>query len=196
MGEAITTTHLSAEAYFDWEAHNEIRHEFYRGEVFAMAGGTLNHNRLVDNAKDILKGFFRPKGCSVFSENVKLEVLRNEYYPYPDVIVTCHGMDQRERYVVRYPSVLVEVISKNSDYNDRVFEWERYQQLPTLQYYLLVSQYETKVEIYGRTDEPNVWTYQVYDRPEQVVELSRLEYSFPLSALYENIEFMTPESND
>ncbi|GAB2790674.1 Uma2 family endonuclease [Rhabdobacter roseus] len=196
MGDALEKTRLTTEAYFDWEAQNEIRHEYYRGEVFAMAGGTLNHNELIGNMRRLFEDEFRGRGCRVFAENVKLEVSRNEYYPYPDVMVTCHGLDQRERYVVRYPSVLVDVISKNSDYHDRVFKWERYQQLPSLQYYLLVSQYETKVELYGRTDEPNAWTYHVYDQPEQVVELSRLDYSFPLSALYEHIEFLEPEGND
>ena len=56
----------TVEEYFEMEEKSEIRHEFYDGEVFAMAGTTLNHNDIVDNVRSILKGFFKPKGCRIF----------------------------------------------------------------------------------------------------------------------------------
>jgi Uma2 family endonuclease len=89
MGHAqVSEQKYTVEEYFEMEEKSEIRHEYYDGEIFAMAGTTMNHNDIVDNVRSVMKGVFRPKGCRVFAENVKVEASAL-YYPYPDVIVTC-----------------------------------------------------------------------------------------------------------
>ncbi len=76
--------------YLTLEEKSEVRHEFYNGELYAIAGGTVNHNLLIDNVKDQLKGQTKAKGCRVFTENMKVDVLSGMYMPYPDVVLTCH----------------------------------------------------------------------------------------------------------
>ena len=39
---------ISPEEYFEWEAKQEIRYEYINGEVFAMAGGTIDHSASID----------------------------------------------------------------------------------------------------------------------------------------------------
>jgi Uma2 family endonuclease len=90
----------------------------------------------------LIKANFQPKGCRVFSESVKLEAQKNVYYPYPDLILTCHPEDLKEHYLVKNPSLLVEVLSKTTADYDRTFKWQRYRKIPSLQHYLLVSQYD------------------------------------------------------
>jgi len=179
--------HYTVQEYFELEKFSEIRHEFYKGEVFAMAGTTLNHNDIVDNAKRLLKNHFAPKGCRVLSESVKLEAVKATYYPYPDILVTCHPDDVQAQYVVKHPSLLVEVLSKSTSDHDRSFKWQQYQQIPSLMHYMLVSQYTHHIELYSRN--VHFWKYEVFDQPDQSIFLEHLAISLPLSAIYENIIF-------
>ncbi len=194
MGQAqLAEKKTTVAEYLEREEKSDIRHEYYDGEVFAMAGTTMNHNDIVDNVRSLLKGFFRPKGCRVFAENIKVEAIQNFYYPYPDVIVTCAPTDIAGTYIVRQPSILVEVLSKSSATYDRDFKLRQYKEIPSLQYYMLVSQYECYIELYTRTSQPGIWTYQSFDNPETTIKFELLEFSMPVSAVYEGIVFEIEE---
>ncbi|WP_138480398.1 Uma2 family endonuclease [Dyadobacter bucti] len=189
----VSEKRYTVEEYLEIEEKSEIRHEYYDGEIFAMAGTTMNHNDIVDNVRTLLKDFFRPKGCRTFGENIKLEAIKNFYYPYPDVIVTCAPEDINGTYIVRQPSILVEVLSKSSATYDRDFKLRRYKNIPSLQYYMLVSQYEYYVELYTRTDQQDIWAYQSFENPDAVIHFDLLDLTMPLASIYENIVFVAEE---
>ncbi|MFN8348482.1 MAG: Uma2 family endonuclease [Spirosomataceae bacterium] len=193
MGFAQTEKkYYSVDEYFELDRNSEIRYEFYNGEVFAMAGTTKNHNLITDNIRDFLKTVFRPKGCDVFSESVKLEVIKNTYYPYPDVMVSCDDRDKEDEYIVAFPCILVEVLSKSTAEYDKGFKLKKYKKIPSLQHYLLVSQYECSIELYSRTDNPNLWLYQTYEEPTDVISFENLQFTMPVSAVYEAVTFTPP----
>lgn len=88
MGAAkkLAYDYITVEKYFELDEKSvDVKYEYYNGEVVAMAGTTLNHNELVMNFAMLLRSKFKPKGCRVFSESVKLEATKHFYYPYPDV---------------------------------------------------------------------------------------------------------------
>ena len=170
MGQAqLEDKKYTIEEYLELEEKSDLRHEYYDGEIFAMAGTTMNHNRIVGRLRSFLEGIFLPKGCDVFAENVKVEVIKNFYYPYPDVILTCAPDDISGTYIVRHPSILVEVLSKSSSVYDRDFKFRRYKEITSLQYYMLVSQYDCYIELYTRTEQEGIWTYQSFDNPGTVI---------------------------
>lgn len=175
--------------FLEMEEKSEIRHEYYDGEIFAMAGTTMNHNDIVDNIRSFLKDLFRPKGCRVFAENIKVEAIENFYYPYPDVIVTCAPEDINGTYIVKHPSILVEILSKSSANYDRGFKLRKYKEIVSLQYYILVSQFECLVELYTRTSQEGIWTYQSFDKSDDIISFSLLDFTMPVSAVYEGIVF-------
>lgn len=182
---------LTVEEYLALEEKSEVRHEFYNGETYAMAGTTTAHNLLVDNVKDILKRQLRPRGCQVYSENIKVEVIRGIYLPYPDVVATCHPFDQRpDQYVIRQPRLLIEVLSKSTAYHDRGFKWQRYRKMSSLWYYMLVDQYSTTVELYSRIEETDEWINTIYEKPEDVIVLPRLNAELNVGAIYADIELI------
>lgn len=191
--EQVEEKKYTVEEYLQLEEKSEIRHEFYDGEIFAMAGTTMNHNRIVGRIRSYLEGVFIPKGCDVFAENVKVEVIQNFYYPYPDVIVTCAPEDISGTYIVRHPSILVEVLSKSSATYDRDFKLRRYKEITSLQYYMLVSQHDCYIELYTHTKQAGVWIYQSFDSPESVVPFDLLGFSMPVSKVYEGIVFVEEE---
>ena len=194
MGQAqVAEKKYTVSEYLEIEEKSELRHEFYDGEIFAMAGTTMNHNRIVGRVRNYLEGIFLPKGCDVFAENVKVEAIQNFYYPYPDVMVTCAPDDIAGTYIVRHPSILVEVLSKSSANYDRDFKLRRYKNIASLNYYMLVAQYECYVELYTRTDQEGVWIYQSFDTHESIISFDLLDFTMPVSAVYEGIVFEVEE---
>ncbi|MBB3836365.1 Uma2 family endonuclease [Runella defluvii] len=189
MSAQLEKKHYTLEEYFELDNQSEVRYEFYEGEVFAMAGTSKNHNIITDNIQSALKRVFRPKGCDVFSESVKLEAIKNAYYPYPDVMVSCDERDKEDEYVVAYPSVLVEVLSKSTAEYDKDFKLKKYKKIPSVQYYLIVSQYECSVELYSRTDNPELWLYQTYEKLTDTISFDRLGFTLAVSTIYESVRF-------
>ena len=186
----------TVEEYLALEERSEVRHEFYNGEIYAMAGTTTAHNLLIDNVKDILKPQVRPRGCQVYSENIKVEVIRTIYLPYPDIIVTCHPFDQRpDQYIIRQPRLLVEVLSKSTARNDRGFKWQRYRKMPSLWYYMLVDQYSMTVELFSRIEETPEWINTIYESTDDVIVLPRLNTELRMGAIYDGIELI-PEDDE
>ncbi|MBC8110523.1 MAG: Uma2 family endonuclease [Verrucomicrobia bacterium] len=191
MGEALETLQKfnSFEEFLEFEQHSEIRYEFYDGEVFAMAGTTIIHNLIVSNTSDIFKEHFRPRGCFILTESVKLEAIKNFYYPYPDVMLTCNENDKKEPYIIKNPSIIIEVLSKSTEETDRKFKWQRYKRIPSLQHFILVSQYEILVEVFSRIENSETWLYQSFDELTQEIELRNMDFKIPVSRIYENIAF-------
>lgn len=100
----------SVEEYLELEEHSETRHEYYRGEVFAMSGTSGTHNIVKQNCVISLRLALRGKGCRVYDENVRLAVAEGEFYTYPDVMVTCHPNDSPDKNMVHQPVLLIGVL--------------------------------------------------------------------------------------
>jgi Uma2 family endonuclease len=182
--------------YLVMEEKSEVRHEFYNGEIYAMAGGTVNHNLLIDNVKELIKTHTKSKGCRVFSENMKVDVLSGIYMPYPDVVLTCHPIDLRgDNLIIRQPRILVEVLSKSTARKDRGFKWQKYRKMPSLWYYMLVDQYSTTVELFSRIEETAEWINSIYEEPADVIVFPRLNVELTVGAIYEGIDLI-PEDDE
>ncbi|WP_367890793.1 Uma2 family endonuclease [Ferruginibacter sp.] len=70
--------------YAEYMAMEEVstdRHDFYHGKIFAMAGGTKNHNNIILNMGVSLKAI-KKSGCDVFIDGMKLEIEKDQFYVY------------------------------------------------------------------------------------------------------------------
>lgn len=161
---------LSAADYLAWEREQRVRHEFVRGEVFAMAGGSLRHNRLGAGMIAALERALGGRGCVVLTSDQRVGIAGGEQYVYPDVSVVC-GAAQTEAGasdVLANPTILVEVLSSSTEQYDRGLKWEAYQRLASLTDYLLVSQAEARIEQFRRNDD-GTWTYRAAGPGDRVV---------------------------
>ena len=66
---------LTAAEYLEIERAAEFRSEFHDGEMFAMAGGTANHNVVIGNLRGELRNRLKGRSCQTYSENLIVEVL-------------------------------------------------------------------------------------------------------------------------
>ena len=176
------------EEYLQLEQQSDMRYEFWNSEVFAMAGGSKNHNEILSNIHFCLRDNFRRKSCRTFAEGVKLELVKDQYYVYPDVLLTCDPRDNDD-YFVKHPSLIVEVLSPGTEAYDRSVKLAQYRKIKSLRYYLLVSQSQPFVEIFARTNENELFTYDVAEGMDAVIQMPALDFALPLSKIYEYIEF-------
>jgi Uma2 family endonuclease len=176
---------LTVEEYFALEEGSEVRHEFFEGEVFAMAGASATHNRLAGNCYTYLRSGLRGKGCEVFFESVQLAVEQGRYYNYPDVLVTCDPVDLQAERTMTAPILLIEVLSKSTENRDRSWKFNQYKQLPSLRHYLLVSQTTCLVEWYQR-EESGVWSFTPLALFTDEIFISELSITLRLADIYEN----------
>jgi len=155
--------------YLDWERSQGSRHEYFRGEVFAMAGGTPRHNMLSARVSTALMNALDSKGCFVFSSDQKI-ALTGERYVYPDLSVVCGPaeLEPGTNDVLLNPMVVVEVLSSSTESYDRGLKWEGYQRLPSLTDYVLVSQVEARIEHFER-DPNGTWIYRSAGPGERLV---------------------------
>ncbi len=169
------------------EERSDVRHEFFEGEVFAMAGATIRHNLLVGNCYLALRASLRGKACRAFSESVQLAVEQGRYYNYPDVMVTCAPADLLAERTVTAPILLIEVLSKSTETRDRSWKFNQYKHLPSLRHYLLVSQATCLVEWYRR-EESGVWSFTPLALFTDEIVIPELELTLHLQDLYEDTD--------
>lgn len=183
----LTAHRYSVAEYQALEAGSEVRHQYYRGEVFAMAGGTLNHSSLILRLATQLMAAAESRGCRVFAESVQLQVAEGEYYTYPDVMVTCHPQDVDATRMVQHPVLLIEVLSDSTAEHDRPWKLFRYQKLPSLRHYLLVSQQYQGVEWYRRT-EGDEWGQSIQIAPNGRIDLPELGCTLRVADIYGSLK--------
>jgi len=185
MGHAKTQSRrYTAAEYFELEEKSEVRHEFFEGEVFAMAGASIVHNTIAGNMYIALRQGLRGKKCRVQMEAVRLAVEDNRHYTYPDVMVSCDPHDQRESQQLHHPLLIVEVLSPSTEAYDRSVKFNQYEKLPSLRHYLLVSQQTWLVEWYQLT-EHGVWAHTALAEAEDELYLPELALTMTLADVYE-----------
>ncbi len=188
MGQAeLQTRRYTPEEYFALEEKSDVRHEYFEGEIFAMAGASKAHNLLAQNVALGLRMPLRGKGCQVFMEDVRVVVRENNHYAYPDIVVSCDPADRRDPYLIRQPVLIVEVLSPSTGDYDRTVKFGHYQKLPSLRHYLLVSQSAWVVEWFQR-NEAGQWIYTLLHDPADVLEIPELGLRLPLAELYDDTD--------
>jgi Uma2 family endonuclease len=178
---------LSPQEYLDWEATQDIKHEYLDGAVFAMTGGTIAHNLIALNLASTLKAFLRGKGCRVFMSDVKVQVSERGAYFYPDVMVSCDGRDRPAVNLIQHPCLLVEVLSPTTEAFDRGEKFRRYRQLPSLQEYVLIDANQVSVDRFRRLSETQ-WALQSFTS-EDTLELTSIGWEGAIALLYEDVIF-------
>ena len=138
--------------YLAREQETGLKHEWLDGELFAMAGGSPEHARLIAAVTHALSSLVEPRRCRVYTAELKIRVAASGLATYPDVAVVCGPLelDREDANAVVNPTLLVEVLSPSTEAYDRGEKWAHYRRIPTLAAYVLVDQLRPRVELYER----------------------------------------------
>lgn len=182
----IATAHhlFSYEEYLARERETGLKHEFLAGQIFAMAGGTPEHARLLAEVAFVLRGMIDPTRCRVFTSELKIRVEATGLATYPDVAVVCGdvALDGEDRNAVTNPLVLVEVLSPSTEAYDRGEKWAHYRRIPTLAAYVLVGQIPARLELYERQAD-GAYVHRIAEHGE-TLPLGCLSGSIAVDPLY------------
>ena len=179
MANALRRPWITPEAYLALERTAAVRHEYVDGEVFAMVGASRRHNAVCGRLVRVLGPAADRRGCALHFSDVKVHVQAANAYYYPDVVVACDPADD-DPYVVRAPSLIVEVLSETTERTDRLEKRANYQTIPSLREYVLVAQDEPRVEVWRRAG--GGWECEV--ATEGAVPLTALDTAVEVAALY------------
>ena len=152
---ALTQPKLTLEAFMAWENEQAEKHEFHRGEVFAMVGARRAHGRVVSNLTRRLAEALDGSPCQVFHEGMKVQI-GDATVLYPDLFVTCDRADLATEMIFRAPTLVVEVLSPSTQAYDRSQKFALYRGIPSLQEYVLVDPETRRIEAFRRGPD-NLW---------------------------------------
>jgi Uma2 family endonuclease len=175
---------ISPEDYIQGELLSEIRHEYFAGEIFAMAGASENHNYIAGNIFGELYVHLRGKKCAPFMNDMKAHIhgAGDDWFYYPDVMVNCDPAGQH-KYYCDTPSLIVEVLSPDSEDRDRREKRLAYEKIATLHTYALVAQDRREVLVFRRKSEGG-WLREVLPEAGPALRLPELDFTLLLDAIY------------
>jgi Uma2 family endonuclease len=185
---------VTPDEYLERERASDTKHEYWYGEIFAMAGGTPVHSFIINNIQATLTFSLRGKKCFVFNDDLRVAVRWDALITYPDVTVVC-GLPKyadEKRDTVVNPILVAEVLSPSTTKSDRGEKAFLYRQLPSLREILLVEPSRVWVEHSWRLESGN-WEIETITDPVAIMRLSGVGCDLPLVEIYRDSEiFLEP----
>lgn len=185
---------LSPAEYLAQERAAEFRSEYYRGEMFAMAGARFPHCLAKDNLAAEIRTQLKDGPCRVVTSDQRVKVDRAGLYTYPDVVIVC-GEPKFEDDVLDTlvnPQVIIEVLSESTEKYDRGAKFGLYRELDSLIEYILVAQDQPLVERYVRQPDGS-WLFREFRGLSQSLEFTSVPARVPLAEIYRGVTFPGPE---
>ncbi|MBF0226929.1 MAG: Uma2 family endonuclease [Desulfobacterales bacterium] len=179
------------EEYFKIEEQEEFKSEYFEGEIFAMAGGTPNHNRIILNVAGSLNSEFKikNKACESFASDVRVEIEQDKHYVYPDVFVICGDLEfaQNRRDTITNPILIVEVLSDSTKDYDRGSKFTSYRKIKTLKDYLLIDQKNIHIEYFFKQDS-GIWGLKEYFSLTDTISLYSIQVDIVIKEIYNRVD--------
>jgi len=182
--------YITPEEYLAMEDAAESKHEYYQGEIFAMAGASKNHDRIGVDLGTNVNTALKSSKCEVFSNEMKIWSNAKNFFTYPDLIIVCGKAEfyQDRDDILTNPLVVFEVLSKSTQSYDRAEKFEFYRSIPTFQEYILIDQWRVHVE-QRYMETRNKWILMEYSQITDVIKLAKVDIEIPLREIYRRVEF-------
>lgn len=182
--------YITPEEYLEMEVNSVEKHEYHRGEIFAMAGVSIEHNIISVNINGIAVNALRKKGCMLFGSNYRVHIPIGQLFTYPDFSIVC-GPVKESKYTVNLvnPSVIIEILSASTNKYDRGGKFALYRSIKTLKEYLLIDPTSPWVELHTKQEDDN-WLLKEFKFSHQQVHLNTIGISMYLKEIYQDIDFL------
>ena len=183
--------YVSPEDYLRLEREAEVKHEYFKGEIRAMAGAGYAHNLICANLTIEIGSQLRGKNCSVVGSDQRLQILSGSAFTYPDLTVVCGKPEFNEGKkpdTLLNPTLLVEVLSPTTGQYDRSDKFMLYRQVPSLRQYLTLDSQSIRAELYT-LDELGRWVLTETRDLAAVLDLASIGCQVPLAEVYAGVAF-------
>jgi Uma2 family endonuclease len=192
MGLPKPAKRYTPEEYYRLEREASYKSDYYAGEIFAMAGGTITHSTICSNLVRELGNQLKGKPCAAFESNLRLKVKATGLRTYPDASVYCQPYERDHEdpagETLTNPVVLIEVLSPSTERYDRDTKARNYRQVESLQAYVLISQDDPRAEVFERQPD-GTWSLRDVTGLNESIRLGALGLELPLAEVYDRVDF-------
>ena len=180
------SSYIAPEDYLKEEEKSPTKHEYRQGQIYAMAGASNNHVLITLNLATMLRNHLRGSGCRTYVSDTKVQIESISTYYYPDITISCDPRDRAFENFLRYPCLIVEVLSGTTEAFDRGDKFADYRHLDSLQEYILISQSRMNIECFRRNVERQ-WVLHPYGQADRL-HLASLDFQCAVTDVYEEID--------
>lgn len=186
---AYSTQQISIREYLKMENAALEKHEYYKGEVFAMSGAKMPHITISINLSGTLYNKLKGKKCRPFGSDMRVHIPPNTLFTYPDISIVCGEVKtlNNDEYNVLNPTVIIEVLSKSTKNYDRGEKFKLYRDINTLKEYILVDSESMHIEVF-RLNENNHWELEEYNSTDSFLEIKAINENILIAEIYEGVK--------
>jgi Uma2 family endonuclease len=176
------------EEYLEMENAATEKHEYYQGEVFAMSGAKVPHNRIVSNLHTNIGIILKAHSCQPYGSDLRVHIEKNTLFTYPDISIVCDPVItlHDDQYNVLNPTVIIEVLSPSTKTYDRGDKFKLYRDIPTLKEYILVDSESYSIEDFYVNEQGN-WELNEYKSLEETLTFNSIGVSLSLADIYDGV---------
>jgi Uma2 family endonuclease len=181
---------ISAEEYLERERAANDKHEYYKGEIFAMSGASLEHNKITINLTALLKNKLKDKGCRPYGNDLRIHIPPNTLFTYPDISIICGKPELTDDKfdTATNPIVLIEILSPSPRNYDMGIKFKLYRDIPTLKEYILIDSENVYVEKHVRHAD-HTWLLSELKNRQDLLQIEAVQVSVSLNDIYEDVSF-------
>ena len=180
--------YVSEAEYLAEEKKSTEKHEYYQGQVFAMSGASILHNKISRNLLVALANKLKGKGCEPFGSDLRIHIPANTLYTYPDLSIFCGEIEKADKDfdTAINPVAIIEILSKSTKDYDRGTKFELYRSIKSLKNYIVFDSTKVQAESYTKNEDDS-WTLRDYKNMEESVFIHSVETSLILAEVYEGV---------
>ena len=179
--------------YLELEKVSREKHEYFKGEIFAMAGASPIHNVIFKNTFGQLFIALKGNACQPYGSDLRLHIPRNTLHTYPDISIIWGDIitSTEDEQAATHPIILIEILSPSTKNYDRGGKFMLYRAISSLKEYILIDTETIHVERFS-INSNGLWELQEYDSPDKNLEIPSLGIHLLLSDLYNGCSFPQP----
>jgi Uma2 family endonuclease len=176
---------ISPKEYLEMERASDEKHEYFDGQVYAMSGASLRHNRISMNLAKTFGIFLEEKGCEMLASDMRVTSPSTNSYMYPDAVIVCGDikMEDDKFDTMTNPSIIFEILSPSTRSIDKGRKFFYYQEIPSLKEYIMIDSLKAFVQIARRTEQ-NTWKFDEVYVGDGSVFIQTINYHLSLSDIY------------
>lgn len=180
---------FSIAEYLEMENASPEKHEYYKGEIFAMSGAKMPHNEISSNLMILIGSNLKGKKCKPYGSDVRIHIEANTLFTYPDLSIICGERTtlNNDDYNVLNPTVIIEILSKATKNYDRGEKFMLYRDIPTLKEYVLVDSESIHIEVF-RLNETQHWELEEYDSINEELYIKAINEKVLIEEIYEGVK--------
>ncbi|MBO9617448.1 MAG: Uma2 family endonuclease [Niabella sp.] len=176
----------SVAEYLEMEKVSLQKHEYYRGEIFAMSGAGARHNVIFSNMIGELYLRLKGKSCKPLGSDMRVHIPENTLFTYPDISIFCSDIvpSPEDADTAMQPTVLIEILSPSTRNYDRGGKFKLYRDIPSLKEYLLIDSEAINIEVF-RVNAAGHWELEEYKSTADRLHIAAIAASIDLKDIYE-----------